>query len=41
MDGLESQAGKQRHYQVQIESIEKDIKGQSERLKSQCRARRT
>ncbi|UAY66758.1 MULTISPECIES: AAA family ATPase [Enterobacter] len=34
MGGLESQAEKQRHYQVQIESIEKDIKGQNERLKS-------
>lgn len=33
MDGLENQAEKQRHYQVQIESIEKDIKGQNERLK--------
>ncbi|MBW5811525.1 AAA family ATPase [Yersinia kristensenii] len=34
MDGLESQAERQRHYQVQIESIEKDIKGQNERLKN-------
>ncbi|HDT4041334.1 TPA: AAA family ATPase [Enterobacter kobei] len=34
MGGLESQAEKQRHYQVQIESIEKDIKGQNERLQS-------
>lgn len=39
MDGLESQAGKQRHYQVQIESIEKDIQGQSERLKNVNAAR--
>jgi DNA sulfur modification protein DndD len=31
--GFESQAEKQRHYQAQIESIEKDIKGQGERLR--------
>ncbi|MEQ9899893.1 AAA family ATPase [Pectobacterium punjabense] len=31
MGGFESQAEKQRYYQVQIESIEKDIKGQHER----------
>ena len=33
MGGFESQAEKQRHYQTQIESIEKDIKGQNDRLK--------
>lgn len=33
MGGFESQAEKQRYFQAQIESIEKDIKGQNERLK--------
>ncbi|WP_213956747.1 MULTISPECIES: AAA family ATPase [unclassified Variovorax] len=33
MGGFESQAEKQRHYQTQIESIEKDIKSQQDRLK--------
>lgn len=33
MGGFESQAEKQRHYQTQIDSIEKDIKDQHERLK--------
>jgi DNA sulfur modification protein DndD len=33
MGGFESQAEKQRHYQTQIDSIEKDIKDQNERLK--------
>jgi DNA sulfur modification protein DndD len=33
MGGFETQAERQRYYQAQIESIEKDIKGQSERLK--------
>jgi len=33
MGGFESQAERQRHYQAQIESIEKDLKGQNERLK--------
>jgi DNA sulfur modification protein DndD len=33
MGGFEAQADRQRHYQTQIESIEKDIKGQNERLK--------
>ncbi|MGK3495661.1 AAA family ATPase [Citrobacter youngae] len=34
MGGFESHAEKQRHYQAQIESIEKDIKSQNERLKN-------
>jgi DNA sulfur modification protein DndD len=33
MGGFESQAEKQRHYQTQIESIERDIRSQHERLK--------
>jgi DNA sulfur modification protein DndD len=34
MGGFDSQAEKQRHYQTQIESIEKDIQGQNDRLKN-------
>lgn len=34
MGGFEAQAEKQRHFQAQIESIEKDIKGQNERVKN-------
>lgn len=33
MGGFESQAEKQRHYQTQIDSIERDIKEQNDRLK--------
>jgi DNA sulfur modification protein DndD len=33
MGGFESQAEKQRHYQTQIDSIERDIKDQNDRLK--------
>lgn len=33
MGGFEQQADKQRHYQAEVEAIEKDIKGQNGRLK--------